>query len=119
MGFYIGPRSYDYYLGNEELRDLRNARKSHDWQEVAGCGERASQYKFKDADTLQEWVILRSYWTDVLAYCPDTGEAVKLWDGWSATTAKHIHKFLAQWNKRGWSKKDWQDIAWGELVEVA
>lgn len=36
--------------------------------------------------------ILRSYQTDVLARDPD-GTLRRLWDGWSATTGRHIKAF--------------------------
>ena len=36
--------------------------------------------------------ILRSYQTDVLARDPD-GTLHRLWDGWSATTGRHIKAF--------------------------
>ena len=45
---------------------------------------------------------LRSYQTDVLRRNPD-GSLTRLWDGWSATTGRHIRAF-AGINKAEWDK---------------
>lgn len=39
------------------------------------------------------------------------GEFRKLWDGWSATTAKHINDFM-KFTKfgRGFNKKEWENL---------
>ena len=39
--------------------------------------------------------VLRSYGTDVLMALPD-GRAVRLWNGWSAQTGRHISAFLGR-----------------------
>lgn len=45
--------------------------------------------------------ILKSYDTDVLAYKASSDEYVRLWDGFSATTGRHIAS-VAPFNKAGY-----------------
>lgn len=57
--------------------------------------------------TENNMLILTSYNTDVIAYDFSTGELMRLWSGYSATTMKHINDFLLQ---NGWgtmNKKEW------------
>ena len=49
--------------------------------------------------------VLRSYSTDVCGIIG--GEFVRFWDGWSATTAKHIDAFRVIHGLPGICKKDW------------
>lgn len=46
--------------------------------------------------------VLQSYETDVIKRLPN-GNLVRLWDGWSATTGKHVYAFCgirkAEWDK--------------------
>ena len=49
---------------------------------------------------------LKSYNTIVCAITP-SGKVKRYWDGYSATTARHIKTFLALHNLPGISKKDW------------
>ena len=51
------------------------------------------------------WFILRSYYTDVAM--TNFEEIVKLWDGYSATTMKHINEFCKMFGLPHMSKKDW------------
>lgn len=52
-------------------------------------------------------IILTSYNTDVLSIDKKTGCFVKLWNGWSVTTSKHINDFLIQNGFEPLSKKEW------------
>lgn len=45
--------------------------------------------------------VLRSYDTDVAYYDAD-GKFHKLWDGWSATTGRHIKAFGGPASKKEW-----------------
>lgn len=49
--------------------------------------------------------VLKSYNTYVAAIMPD-GTFVKLWDGWSATTGRHLSAFSSQYQ----GKKAWCDM---------
>jgi hypothetical protein len=48
--------------------------------------------------------VLRSYATDVISRKPD-GTLVRHWDGWSATTGRHVASF-AGIGKAVWDKMD-------------
>lgn len=49
--------------------------------------------------------ILVSYTTEVMKRDIDTGELTRLWDGWSATTGRHINAFCGI-NKKAWDAMD-------------
>ncbi len=55
-----------------------------------------------------EKIFLQSYDTLILSVNTFTGEVVKMWDGYSVTTLKHINTFLAgfglHFNKKTWEQ---------------
>lgn len=53
------------------------------------------------------FLILRSYDTDVLRIDVEKHTFSRLWNGWSATTAKHVNDFLKQNGFNVLSKKEW------------
>ena len=53
--------------------------------------------------------ILTSYTTDV-CYIDKAGKIHKLWNGYSATTMRHINEFLRQNNIEGGGKKWWDNL---------
>ena len=55
-------------------------------------------------------IALRSYNTIVASYNTATGELKRLWNGWSATTAKHINDFLMSLNLPTLNKKAWLSL---------
>ena len=54
-----------------------------------------------------DFIVLQSYETDVLAIDKEQNKIVRLWSGWSATTAKHVNDFLLQNGFPKLSKKEW------------
>lgn len=54
-------------------------------------------------------VTLLSYDTNVCSYNKQTHEFTRLWNGYSATTMKHINDFLAVNKIQGGGKKWWCD----------
>ena len=62
---------------------------------------------------------LQSYDTLIIEIDKETGEAKKLWDGYSATTMKHIGSYLQGKGSKWLSKKEW--MAWnkGETRSIA
>lgn len=64
------------------------------------------------------FTILKSYSTDVIAYNPTTGEIKRLWNGWSATTQKHINDFLNLFNLPNVNKKMWLSLPCENPVPV-
>ena len=96
------------YLNNKEVAELRKTNKTK--EELDGCTFLAD-CNFR-AMVRKDYYgkVLISYTTDVCMIDND-GNFVKLWDGYSATTLKHINKFrringLAEINKREWIKLD-------------
>lgn len=53
-------------------------------------------------------VALQSYSTIVLRLI--NGSLIRLWDGYSATTMRHINEFLQQFGFPSGSKKDWEAL---------
>lgn len=49
--------------------------------------------------------ILVSYTTEVMKRDIDTGELTRLWDGWSATTGRHVAAFCGI-NKKAWDSME-------------
>lgn len=94
----------------EELKPIHSRRKSF--------------YKkaFVTLDSDTESYTLRSYQTIVAQV---TGEELtRMWNGWSATTARHIDEFCKQLGFYGIGKHDWESIPVGgkyklEKLEVA
>jgi hypothetical protein len=54
--------------------------------------------------------ILYSYKTPVIAINYHTGIISRLWNGWSATTGRHINEFIKQETGHGLSKAEWQKM---------
>ena len=53
-------------------------------------------------------VFLQSY--DTIVACVDKGKLLKLWDGYSTTTARHIDAFCYSFGVKPVSKKDWENM---------
>ena len=53
-------------------------------------------------------VFLQSY--DTIVACIDKGKLLKLWDGYSATTARHIDAFCYSFGVKSVSKKEWENM---------
>ena len=55
-------------------------------------------------------IILTSYNTDVAMIDVKTNTFYRLWNGWSATTAKHVNEFRLQNGFTPLNKKAWLDL---------
>lgn len=77
-----------YYLTSQEATALKNRSLANGWCPIANSGNRA--YYRKDGDTIN----LKSYDTVVFSYNTTTGELTRKWDGYSATTLKHVQMFV-------------------------
>lgn len=62
--------------------------------------------------------ILISYNTAV-AMLDSAGRFVRLWNGWSATTARHIDAFMNRYGLRGLCKADWLNLPIGKPSGIA
>lgn len=54
-----------------------------------------------------DFIVLRSYNTDVVAIDKSNNKIIRLWNGWSVTTSKHVNDFLKQNGFNMLSKKEW------------
>lgn len=64
-------------------------------------------YKKAIVKITDDFIILQSYNTDVIAIDRHTKELVRLWNGWSKTTSIHINDFLIQNGYKTINKKEW------------
>jgi len=104
-GPFIGPRSYDYYLDSSELRRLRQFYKNLEtlphYTVIESDDRHALVYDQENGN-----VVLFSYWTHV-ADVTAAGRLVRVWDDWSATTAKHVKRLCQYCGISYPNKKEW------------
>lgn len=95
---------YDY-LNNSEVselkKDVTRRAKKEGTEVLEGTNKKATITWSEDGT-----IILTSYYTDVLDVLPD-GTIVKRWDGYSATTMRHINALMAKLNLPLISKREW------------
>ena len=63
-----------------------------------------------------DFVVLTSYKTDVAAIVD--GEFVRLWEDWSATTAKHVNEFRMQNGFETINKTDWLKLPVSSITRI-
>lgn len=96
-------------LTTQDVRELKARSKAQGWQplDVQGAYNRA-YVRFRNG----VWQ-LKSYDTIVFEYHPETGELVRTWGGYSATTLKHVQMFVCWLNRAEYrrnttyGKKNW------------
>ena len=66
-----------------------------------------SYYKKAVVFSDNDFIVLRSYNTDVVAIDKAANKIIRLWNGWSRTTSNHINDFLTQYGFARISKKEW------------
>lgn len=79
-----------YYLTNEQVKELRNRSKANGWEQLPMQGANNRAYYRHNGNKVQ----LKSYDTIVFEYDTETGELIRKWDGYSATTLKHVQMFV-------------------------
>ena len=77
------------YLTNEDVKAIRNDSKANGWEPLPIKGANNRAYYRNNGNVIQ----LKSYDTIVFEYDITTGEYVRKWDGYSATTLKHVEMF--------------------------
>lgn len=77
--------------------------------ELGATSQKSYYGKAKIIEDENGKIFLQSYNTPV-CYINTNGEIVKLWDGYSATTMKHINDFLGLFRKPGGGKKWWDSL---------
>lgn len=96
------------YLTSDEKSQLRNNRKAENAVPLPGANDRA--YIRKDGENKYTLV---SYFTDV---CQVAGtDFIKLWDGYSVTTMKHINAFCNLIGRAGFNKRSWIEAETGVI----
>ena len=90
------------YLTQDQVKEVKTelkADKKNGAFSVDGMTDRAVIIP------VEHGLVLKSYQTKVCAYID--GEFYKTWEGWSATTMKHINAFRRACNLPTLSKKEW------------
>ena len=110
---------YDFYLNREEnnyyKRDKTSNFKTIDGENVTEIFDlpainQKSYYGKAKVITTEKARYLLSYDT-IICRLSFGGEFRKLWDGWSATTAKHINDFMRFTRFGcGFNKKEWGNL---------
>lgn len=54
-------------------------------------------------------IFLQSYDT-IVCYINKNGDFIRLWDGYSSTTARHINDFCTMYNLPTLNKKEWESM---------
>lgn len=107
-GFSIYPTRY---MNADELKELRaeyKADKENGAFTIDGLGDRAVILPTKTG------LVLKSYQTKVVALC--NGEFVKLWDGFSVTTLKHVNALRANGGLSPLTKRAWIEMPTAEYI---
>ena len=95
-----------YYMNGDDLKELRqeyrNDKKENAAFSLEEFGSRAVIIPTKTG------AILESYYTEVAEI--RNGEFIKLWDGFSVTTLKHINAFRNRYGMTTISKREWIEI---------
>ena len=95
------------YMQTEDLKEMRQEykelKKNRGAFTLEGFGNRALVIPTNDG------YILQSYYTEV-AKIKNTGEFIKLWDGFSVTTLKHINAFREFAGMDTISKREWIEM---------
>lgn len=97
------------YLNSSDLKDLRDTYKyfkSKGWCSLPGANMRAL-FKFKYN---ARYVILKSYYTNVLMIDLQERKLYKLWSGYSVTTLKHVNLFCKMFEIEQFNKKEWESL---------
>ena len=105
---FSGVRSFDGWdvLNADDLRKLRQDIRQR-LQESGSYILDGTNRKATVTET-EEGPVLTSYYTEVAAII--RGRLVRLWDGWSATTAKHVRTFCHRYGIDAPSKREWFEL---------
>ena len=95
------------YMKPEDIKELRKEykelKKDKNAFALDGFGGRALVIPMESGD-----VVLQSYYTAVAVI--RNGRFIKLWDGYSNTTLKHINEFRRHYNMSALSKREWIEL---------
>ena len=95
------------YMKPEDIKELRKEykelKKDKNAFALDGFSGRALVIPMESGD-----VVLQSYYTAVAVI--RNGRFIKLWDGYSNTTLKHINEFRRHYNMSALSKREWIEL---------
>lgn len=80
------------------------------------CDSRKSFYGKAEVEQEENNVTLISYNIPIVNV--NNGKITPLWDGWSATTNRHLKEFFKQFWDVEYSKKKWDKIQAGEIKTI-
>ena len=95
---------YVSFIGDENTQSF----------DLVPCDSRKSFYGKANVIENKNIHVLQSYSTFVCYYNSDTREFVKLWDGYSATTMRHIESFRDHYGLSAIGKKEWEALPVGK-----
>lgn len=101
-----------YALTSQELTALKNRSINSGWNPLPVQGANNRAYYRHNGDSIE----LKSYDTIVFEYNTATGELIRRWGGYSATTLKHVQMFVCFiFNKpyhrnSTFGKKNWEQM---------
>lgn len=105
---------YDYYLNKEEEKELKTTVAKITGYKVSELlpanGQRSFNHRAHILQDATGNLQLLSYETIVASFDPQTKELKKLWNGYSATTQKHINAFCDYCGIEGFNKKEWENL---------
>ena len=85
-----------YALTSQETTALKNRSIAQGWNALPVQGANNRAYYRHNGDTIE----LKSYDTIVFSYNIVTGELMRHWGGYSATTLKHVQMFVDWINRK-------------------
>lgn len=109
---YSTYNNYDY-LNSHEKKDMKESYKSlkkRGWQTLHGSNSKALMLLTDDR------VVLKSYYTNVLVIEFKKKAVIKLWDGYSVTTLKHVNLLLNLFGYKSLNKREFMDLETDELT---
>lgn len=101
-----------YALTSQELTALKRRSISNGWNVLPINGANNRAYYRHNGDTIE----LKSYDTIVFEYNTVTGEFIRRWHGYSATTLKHVQMFVCfisgteYRNRSTFGKANWEQM---------
>lgn len=101
-----------YALTSQELTSLKNRSIASGWHNLPIDGANKRAYFRHNGNSIE----LKSYDTIVFEFDTTTGEFIRRWNGYSATTLKHVQMFVCFINNMPYTrnstfgKKNWEQM---------
>lgn len=101
-----------YYLTSQEATALKNRSLANGWNLLPVQGANNRAFFRRNGDRIE----LKSYNTIVFEYNTVTGEFIRRWHGYSATTLKHVQMFVCfitnkpYYRNTTFGKANWEEM---------